>query len=64
MKKLESDELARVVRELDEAPAVVRWILDSREENRVLLEGAPMEDVPELRGQNKALNQILDKVPE
>jgi hypothetical protein len=63
VRKLERDELARVVRELDDSPALVRWLADSRDENRVLLEGSPAQDLPGLQGQNNSLNQILDKVP-
>lgn len=62
MKQLANkDFLHRVVRELDECPALKRWLIESREENRELLEAGPVEDVAELRGQNKTINQILDK---
>ena len=64
MKQLNREDLARIVRELDDTPTLVRWLLDSREENRVMLEEAPTPDVPGLQGENKSLNQILDKVPQ
>lgn len=64
MKKLDRDHLARVTRELDECPALVAWLRDSREENRILLEGCKADDVGPLQGQNSSLNQILDKVPD
>ena len=64
MKQLNREDLARIVRELDDTPTLVRWLLDSREENRVMLEEAPMQDLPAIQGENKSLNQILDKVPQ
>jgi hypothetical protein len=64
VQQLDAHELARVIRELGECPALVRWIFNSREENRGYLEGAPPEDLKDLQGQNKTLNQILDKVPD
>ena len=64
MKQLNREDLARIVRELDDTPTLVRWLLDSWEENRVMLEEAPMQDLPAIQGENKSLNQILDKVPQ
>lgn len=62
MKQLsDKDQLHRVVRELDECPAVKRWLVESREENRGLLEGCGPEDVKHLQGQNSTINQILAK---
>jgi hypothetical protein len=63
MKKLSKDELARVVREMEECPALVRWIRDSRIENHEHLDGCAEADFKHLQGQNDSLNQILDKVP-
>lgn len=60
MKRLENSHA--VTRELDECPALVRWLKESRDENRVLLEGSPIQDLPSLQGQNSTINQILDKV--
>ena len=64
MKKLSKEELARVVRELDECPALVRWVAESREENRVQLEACSADDFRTLQGENHSLKQILDKVPD
>jgi hypothetical protein len=63
MKQLNKEEFARIRRELDEAPALVRWFRESRDENRVLLEGSPIQDIPGIQGENKTLNEVLNKIP-
>lgn len=64
MKHLDRDQLARVVRELDESPTLVRWLVESRDENHTLLDGCSSEDLGRLQGQNTSINQMLDKVPD
>lgn len=62
MKQLSKHELSGVVRDIDEAGHLTAWLIQSRDENRELLEGAAIEDVEHLQGQNSTINQILDKI--
>lgn len=61
MKKLSKEELARVVREINESPALVKWFRESREENRDHLEWCSEDEFQGLQGENNSLKQILDK---
>ena len=64
MKQLNKEELHGVIRDIDEAGCLVKWLAESRDENRQYLEAAPIADVPRLQGENTAINQILDKLTE
>jgi hypothetical protein len=62
--KLEPQNLPGVVRDLDDSPHLVRWILESRDANRVVLEHCDDDDeYKRLQGENRILNSLLDKVP-
>ena len=65
MKTLDERALHGVIRELSEAPHLVRWFFESRIESREQLEGASLVDeMRRLQGECRALSQILDKLPE
>ena len=61
MKHLGPEANKAVIRELDECPAIVRWLVGSRDENRVLLEETKSEALAGIQGENKSINQMLDK---
>jgi hypothetical protein len=65
VKQLSAGEDPRVIRDLDEATQLIKWLRDSVEENRAELEviTEPVY-IYRLQGENRALNKILDKVPE
>lgn len=64
MKKLDRDGMARVVRELDECPALKRWLWESRQELWEQISGCGEKDFKSLQGEISTINQVLDKVPE
>lgn len=64
MKQLSKEQLSGVARDINESPSLVKWLRDSRDENRINLETASPETVKGLQGENTALNQMLDKLIE
>lgn len=64
MKQLSKEALARVTRELDSAPALKRWLHESRQYLYEWLAGCDVDEFQHLQGQINTINQILDKDPD
>lgn len=64
MKQLNQNGNQRVIRDLDGVPNLIKWIFDSREENRAQMEQETERDeILRLQGENRVLNIMLDKIP-
>ena len=63
MKKLSNEGLPRVVRELCESPALIRWFQESEQELYKVLARCSASDFQEVQGQLHSITQVLDKVP-
>lgn len=61
MKQLNPDGNKQVIRDIDEAGALTKWLKGSRDELLAFLVGAPLEDVQGIQGQVKTIDQILAK---